>query len=171
MMPVAASHNRLQGRLRRLGQHHQPAARQHHEVYRLRCSGPPATLEQFDQQSAGVVPLRRKNDEVSERYSLNSEHISFTSFVLEVDEQKGDRMRHWEYRTLSVHQVSVSFTKTKGWRLKEINEQEQPDWKKTEVYPSIADLCNQMDEQGWELTGVGYQYQTESPTILYFRRA
>lgn len=86
-----------------------------------------------------MVPLRCKNDEVSERYSLNSEHISFTSFVLEVDEQKGDRMRHWEYRTLSVHQVSVSFTKTKGWRLKEINEQEQPDWKKARYGVDITD--------------------------------
>ncbi|MDQ2886970.1 MAG: hypothetical protein M3Y39_12915 [Chloroflexota bacterium] len=80
-------------------------------------------------------------------------------------------MDQWEYRTLLVHKVPISFTKTKGWRLKEINEKEQPDWKKTEIYPSIAELCNQMDEQGWELTSVGYQLQTESPIILYFKRS
>ena len=58
----------------------------------------------------------------------------------------------------------------KGWRFKEINEQEQPDWKQTEIYPSIADLCNQMDRQDSELTSVGYPFQTASPVILYFKR-
>jgi hypothetical protein len=43
-------------------------------------------------------------------------------------------MRHWEYRTVALHPASVSLTRVNGWRLKEINEQEQPDWKKSEIY-------------------------------------
>ncbi|MDQ2886969.1 MAG: hypothetical protein M3Y39_12910 [Chloroflexota bacterium] len=112
-----------------------------------------------------------KNDERSERYSLNSEHISFTSFVVEVDKQKGERMRHWEYRTVGMHLASVSSTRVNGWRLKEINEQEQPDWKKTESYPSIVDFCNHMSREGWELISAGHPRYADLQVVLYFKRS
>ena len=49
-------------------------------------------------------------------------------------------MRQWVYRTLLLRPASLNLARVKGWRLKEINEQEQPDWKQTELYTSIADL-------------------------------
>lgn len=63
-------------------------------------------------------------------------------------------MQRWEYRTSHLEAVPVSLTKSKGWRLKQIDEQEQPDWKKTEVHTSVTEFCNQMSQQGWELVSV-----------------
>ena len=78
-------------------------------------------------------------------------------------------MQHWEYRTVYALPHAVSWIKSEGWRVRGINEQEQPDWKKSEVYPSLAELCNQMGQQNWELMDVTHPDRSYFE-ILYFRR-
>lgn len=79
-------------------------------------------------------------------------------------------MQRWEYRTTQLEAVPVSLTKSKGWRLKKIDEQEQPDWKKTEVHTSVTEFCNLMGQQGWELVSVSVPERFANPVILYFKR-
>jgi len=50
--------SRVQRQLRRLGQRRQPGPSSHHSYARLRWARSPHALEQFGQQSAGMVPLR-----------------------------------------------------------------------------------------------------------------
>ena len=69
-----------------------------------------------------------------------------------------------------LHPASVGLTRVNGWRLKEINEQEQPDWKKSEIYPSTVDFCNQMSREGWELISVVHPRYAELEVIFYFKR-
>lgn len=78
------------------------------------------------------------------------------------------KMQRWEYRTAQL--VVMGLTYSKGWKLKEINEQKQPDWKKAEAYSSVTDFCNQMGQQGWELTSAAYPNRAITPVILYFKR-
>jgi len=59
-------------------------------------------------------------------------------------------MQQWEYHTVTLMPIA-GLTKLKGWKLKQINEQELPNWKNAEMYSSTADFCNQMGLQGWEL--------------------
>jgi len=77
-------------------------------------------------------------------------------------------MQRWEYHTVQL--VVMGLTYSKGWKLKEINEQEQSDWKKTEAYSSVTDFCNQMGQQGWELMSAAYPNRAITPVILYFKR-
>ena len=77
-------------------------------------------------------------------------------------------MQRWDYRTAQL--VGVGWAKSSGWRLREIDEQEQPDWKKTEVYSSVTDYCNQMAQQGWELISAAYPGETVTYVILHFKR-
>jgi len=79
-------------------------------------------------------------------------------------------MQRWEYRTAQLITVPVSLTKSKGWKLKEINGQEQPDWKKAEIYSSVTDFCNQMSQQGWELASAAYPGYPLGEVVLYFKR-
>lgn len=79
-------------------------------------------------------------------------------------------MQRWEYRTAQLDAVPVGLTKVKGWKLKEVDEQEQHEWKKTEVYASVAEFCNQMGQQGWELVCAAYPERFVSIVILYFKR-
>jgi hypothetical protein len=79
-------------------------------------------------------------------------------------------MQLWEYRTALLNAVAVTLIKTSGWRLKEVNEQEQSNWKKTEIYPRLVDFCNQMGREGWELTSASYPDHTVEKVILYFKR-
>ena len=71
-------------------------------------------------------------------------------------------MQRLEYHTAEL--IGVGLTCSKGWRLREINEQVQPDWKKSKVYASVTDFCNEIAEQGWELVSASYPGET----VTYF---
>lgn len=78
-------------------------------------------------------------------------------------------MRQWEYRTFLLHSVNSDLLWYGGWRLRQINEQEIPNWKKTEVFSSVAAYCNYMDEQGWELINADY-HDARPNALLLFKR-
>jgi hypothetical protein len=78
-------------------------------------------------------------------------------------------MKQWEYRSALLHAIPGSLTKNKGWKLRQIDEQELPNWKKTEIYTSVAAFCNQMGRQGWELISVN-NHSTSMLAALYFKR-
>jgi len=78
-------------------------------------------------------------------------------------------MPRWEYHSALLEVVS-SWSIHKGWRLKEINEQEQSHWQKTRLYASVADFCTQMGQQGWELVSAVYSGHHGSEVGLYFKR-
>lgn len=77
-------------------------------------------------------------------------------------------MQRWEYHIAQL--IEVGLGHSRGWKLKEINGQEQPDWKKTEIYSSVTDFCNQMSQQGWELASADYPGYPLGEVALYFKR-
>jgi hypothetical protein len=82
----------------------------------------------------------------------------------------GERIQCWEYRTVYILALAANWLKSKGWRIREINEREQPDWKKSEVYASVAKFCDQMDQQNWELVGVTHPSRVQFEVVLYLKR-
>lgn len=77
-------------------------------------------------------------------------------------------MQQWEYCTALLSAV-VHFGNYQGWRLKEINERRQPDGQEAKEYTSVADFCNQMGQQGWELISANGSLRSTS-IELYFKR-
>jgi hypothetical protein len=75
-------------------------------------------------------------------------------------------MQRWEYRSAVLVGVPKNLTKNKGWRVREIDEQELPDWKKSELHSSVLAFCNQMGQQGWELISLN----DARDIALYFKR-
>jgi hypothetical protein len=55
------------------------------------------------------------------------------------------------------------------WWLRQINEREIPNWKKTEPFASVMVYCAFMDDQGWELIGTGYQDLSSCVSLLFKR--
>lgn len=53
-------------------------------------------------------------------------------------------VQRWEY--YCVHLAAVGLVRDKGWRLWRINEQERRDWKKSEIYTSVNEFCNQIGQ-------------------------
>ena len=79
-------------------------------------------------------------------------------------------MRRWEYHSTLLFTDGGSNPVWHGrWWLRLMNEQEIPNWKKTEPFASVATYCNFMDEQGWELIDVSYR-DSSSCVSLLFRR-
>jgi hypothetical protein len=78
-------------------------------------------------------------------------------------------MQQWEYRFALLTEVPSSLTKHRGWKLSIIDEQELPNWKKAEVYPSVLAFCNAMGQQGWELVNV-HGLSTSTAIEIYFKR-
>lgn len=76
-------------------------------------------------------------------------------------------MQQWEY--YSVHLAGVGW-ENKGWRVWQVNDQEQPNWKKNGVYPSVTDFCSEMGQLGWELICAAYPGETVTYVILHFKR-
>jgi len=77
-------------------------------------------------------------------------------------------MSRWEYQT-ALLQPASGWSTHKGWRLREINRQEQPGWKQAEIYVSVAAFCNQMGQQDWELVSVTYPGDSVFEIELYFK--
>jgi len=77
-------------------------------------------------------------------------------------------MQRLEYHTAQL--VGVGLTRSKGWKLREINEQVQPDWKKSKIYASVTDFCNETAEQDWELVSASYPGEAVTYVILHFKR-
>ena len=77
-------------------------------------------------------------------------------------------MRRWEYQTTALY-TDGNLRWPGKWWLRQMNEQEIPDWKKAEPFPSIATYCNYMDEQGWDLISINYR-DPEAWALLLFKR-
>jgi len=78
-------------------------------------------------------------------------------------------VQRWEY--CSIHLAGVGLLRDKGWQLWQINEQEQQNWKKSEIYASVNEFCNQMGQQGWELVCIAYPGELVTFAILHFKRS
>jgi hypothetical protein len=81
-------------------------------------------------------------------------------------------MPHWEYRTVLLY-AFLHPHNHKSWRVKAINEQKIPNWEETKEYSSVADFCNQMGKQGWELITVHSENHPDLKMLieLYFKRS
>jgi hypothetical protein len=78
-------------------------------------------------------------------------------------------MRRWEYHAVFLQAAHSNLWWPRGWRLRQINEQEIPNWKETETFASVATYCNRMDEQGWDLIGTNYRDSSSSVSLLFKR--
>lgn len=79
-------------------------------------------------------------------------------------------MQKWEYRTATLLAIPSISGIVKGWRLRAINDQELPNWKKAEMYSTIAVFCNQMGQEGWELINTVSTGLSQFSLLLFFKR-
>lgn len=78
-------------------------------------------------------------------------------------------MQKWEYQTVSLmSEVSIG-GRVKRWKLKTINEEDIPGWRKAEGYSSLMVFCNQMGQERWELVSTG-PYIYNLGLLLFFKR-
>jgi hypothetical protein len=102
--------------------------------------------------------------------SFLKEHIQTTVKDQPNDScMSGDHMPQWEYHSDLLVPV-YPMMEFGGWKLKSVDEQEKTNWKKTEIYNSIAEFCNQIGKQGWELVSVVRVSHSGKDTMLYFKR-
>jgi hypothetical protein len=78
-------------------------------------------------------------------------------------------MQQWEYRSALMQGATSDWNRVRTWRLRRIDDQELPDWRKAEIYSSIIAFCNEMGEEGWELISMDGGSKNTS-VELYFKR-
>jgi hypothetical protein len=90
------------------------------------------------------------------------------SLPLQETDKEVCSMRRWEYQSILLYAES-SLVWPGRWWLRQINEQEIPNWKKREPFASVVAYCNYMDEQGWDLIDASYRDSPSSVSLLFKR--